>query len=397
LATFAYKAHATVAEGKIDFDLEPTLALIDDVESPPSDTAASSPVTLVQDKSEVRQTIARLWAEMAPFASHMDESIAWRETGADSLLTLQFLVRLERVLEYPLSFDMFTLDMTVGEVIEAIEKSQQPGGGRHASADKVTIFLVPGILGDEPKLAEFRRSLIDKIHFETLRVLDIDQPGRILSRMSAVAADLVRKINDIQPEGPLYLAGYSMGGMLAFEAASALVASGRDVRLVGILDAMYGRPLQPTKKINGQNEAIHAIQPRPSRLIKREKETLALYLDRLIYKGLVTLRLYELARRWAVAFAGQNNMVTNENRRQFLLPIFRGRSIFSWRPKPCPAPALLFVSDEFERKTSTETWAQLCPNLTIQRVPGEHGKIYEPEGLAKINPALLAALDRVRP
>jgi acyl carrier protein len=285
-------------------------------------------VNLVSENSKVRQTITQIWAEMMPFATSVDESVAWRDTGADSLLTLQFLVRLEQTLKRPLSFDMFTLDMTVGEIIQAIEKSQEGGEtAKPVPADKITLFLVPGILGDEPILAEFRRSLADQLQFETLRILDIEEPEAVLSSLPATAANLVRQINEIQPTGPLYLAGYSMGGMLAFQAGSDLVAAGRDVRLVGIFDAMYGRPTQSAMDARAEGMEGAARTSMASRFKVREAETVTAYLDRLIYGILLRMGRLERARRWAMGAMGRNNFVTNNGRRIHLLTHFRARSI----------------------------------------------------------------------
>jgi phthiocerol/phenolphthiocerol synthesis type-I polyketide synthase A len=378
--------------------VEQILALIDNHESPTLNLQATAPVTPASNNSEVRQTIASIWAEMMPFAEQVDENVAWRDTGADSLLTLQFLVRLEQTLKRPLSFDMFTLDMTVGEIIQAIEKSQAysdgPAPTKPASADKTTLFLIPGILGDEPVLAEFRHSLAGQVHFETLGEIDIDQPASVLSSMTATAETLVKRINQIQPEGPLYLSGYSLGGMLAFQAANDLTAAGRDVRLVCILDAMYGRPKQGAVNAPAEGMEGAARASLASRFKPRHKESFVAYFDRLVYGMLIRFNRWEAARQWVISAARRNDFATNNTRRIFLLPRFRGEAIMNWRPTPSAVPALLIVSDEFERKASTDTWTELCPNLTIQRVPGEHEKIFEPEALAKLNPALLRALGR---
>jgi thioesterase domain-containing protein len=44
-------------------------------------------------------------------------------------------------------------------------------------------------------------------------------------------------MRDLQPQGPYYLAGYSFGGVLAFEMAAQLEAQGQSVGLVALLDA----------------------------------------------------------------------------------------------------------------------------------------------------------------
>jgi thioesterase domain-containing protein len=373
------------------------LALINEYELPPLRAAAGSSVTPARDKSAVRQTIERVWAEMAPFASHMDESVAWRETGADSLLTLQFLVRLQQSLERPLSFDMFTLDMTVGEIIQAIEDSQAPGSGsksaKSASADKISLFIIPGIFGDEPILAEFRRSLSDVLQPELLDLADIDRPASLLSSMTATADDLVRQIQEKQPTGPIYVAGYSLGGILAFQVGSDLVKAGRDVQLVCMLDALYGEHKLDPKAGGDDNLSVIPL-PIRARLKLREKEPVQIYLERLVFGALLRLRLFDHARRWLVTIAKRHDFAVNYERRRFMISMFRIKAVQEWRPEPSAAPSLLITSDHFEREFSVDEWVRLCPKLTIQHVAGGHHDIFEPAAMAIVKPALLAAIDR---
>jgi thioesterase domain-containing protein len=54
--------------------------------------------------------------------------------------------------------------------------------------------------------------------------------------MEEMAADAVRQIRGIQPEGPYYLAGASHGGTIAYEAARQLRARGQKVALLALID-----------------------------------------------------------------------------------------------------------------------------------------------------------------
>lgn len=64
-----------------------------------------------------------------------------------------------------------------------------------------------------------------------------------------MAAHYVQEIRSFQPEGPYYLGGYSMGGLIAFEVAQQLQRRGQRVALLALLDtepiavpwAVYGR------------------------------------------------------------------------------------------------------------------------------------------------------------
>ncbi|RYG55502.1 MAG: hypothetical protein EON56_05545, partial [Alphaproteobacteria bacterium] len=186
----------------------------------------------------VRIAIAEAWREMMP-GIPFDTTLTWREAGIDSLKSLQLLLSLEERLGQSLSFDMITQDLTVDDLIAALSGS--PGAARVdplTMQRDLTLFLVPGLYGDEPILAEFRRSLEGEINIETLALPDLDQPSKILGDIRRSAEVLVEQIRQRQPEGPLYIGGYSIGGLLAFQAANDLIEIGREVRLVCLLDSM---------------------------------------------------------------------------------------------------------------------------------------------------------------
>jgi amino acid adenylation domain-containing protein len=61
----------------------------------------------------------------------------------------------------------------------------------------------------------------------------IDEPAESIEQM---AADYVAAITAANPHGPYALAGYSFGGIIAFEMARQMLAAGRPVTFVGLLD-----------------------------------------------------------------------------------------------------------------------------------------------------------------
>jgi thioesterase domain-containing protein len=61
----------------------------------------------------------------------------------------------------------------------------------------------------------------------------LDEP---FDNMEEIAAYYVREILEQNPHGPFNLAGYSFGGIVAFEMAKQLKASGREVNMLAIFD-----------------------------------------------------------------------------------------------------------------------------------------------------------------
>jgi thioesterase domain-containing protein len=60
--------------------------------------------------------------------------------------------------------------------------------------------------------------------------------GTIATSIEAMASDYVQEIVRQQPHGPVFLAGYSFGAVVAYEIAQQLRSRGREVPLLGIFD-----------------------------------------------------------------------------------------------------------------------------------------------------------------
>src|SRR5690606_10979117 len=65
------------------------------------------------------------------------------------------------------------------------------------------------------------------------------QPGR--DTLEALAAVYVEQLRRQQPQGPYHLLGWSLGGLLAFCAATQLEQAGEEVAFLGIIDSQIQR------------------------------------------------------------------------------------------------------------------------------------------------------------
>lgn len=104
-----------------------------------------------------------------------------------------------------------------------------------------TLFLFPGAGGAAVGLRQFARGLTTDF-----TVYGFDTPGLSgkqapLDRIEALAAYFLPHLRDVQPHGPYYLAGYSVGGLVAFEVAQRLRAAGEAVALLGLIDSAIAR------------------------------------------------------------------------------------------------------------------------------------------------------------
>lgn len=99
------------------------------------------------------------------------------------------------------------------------------------------VFLLPGIFGDEPALANFRAALAGRVDFELLDYPDIDCPSSGIRDFAGILGRTIERIRSLQPSGEVHIAGYSFGGLVGFAAACRLREEGRRVGLLALLDS----------------------------------------------------------------------------------------------------------------------------------------------------------------
>ncbi|MEU5883555.1 amino acid adenylation domain-containing protein [Spirillospora sp. NPDC047279] len=63
-----------------------------------------------------------------------------------------------------------------------------------------------------------------------------------------MAEDYLAEIRKVAPHGPYHLAGWSLGGLIAYEMACRLQAAGEEVGLLGLIDAFHTQELESEKR-----------------------------------------------------------------------------------------------------------------------------------------------------
>lgn len=307
----------------------------------------------------------------------LEEEQSFEAAGGDSLKLLQFVLWLETLLDRRLPLDWFSSEMRPADVVAAITGAALQTGDA-AGDRRPTVFLCPGLDGDEPRLAQFRTALRDRIRFVMIEYPDWPDLVRRGRRFDAMVDLAVSQITAAQPAGELLLAGYSFGGDVAFAAAGRLAALGRRLVWLGVLD---------TDLENLARTA--ASQPRVGLPKGRQLLTDTAY-DRLhAMAGFVLAkcardiigveRSLRHAARWRpwlparTAFAFDRRMRT----------ILRLQARWQWhRDAALPGvaiPAVLFRSSDHAADAADDLgWRARCPLVTVEQVGGDHRSMLDP-------------------
>jgi phthiocerol/phenolphthiocerol synthesis type-I polyketide synthase E len=218
-----------------------------------------------ENYTEVR--LARIWEEVLGIES-IGHDQNYFDLGGDSSLTVQLFARIEDVfkvkLPLPMLFDAPTivelarnLDREISESAYSSLVPIQPSGSRaplfciHATSGNVSIYqhLSRHLGSDQPVYG--------------LQAQGFDSIRPVLTKIEDMAALYIREIRKVRPKGPYLLAGYGMGGTIAFEMAQRLHADGENVALLALINTMnWFRVVAPSvweqKYYAGQRIAFRA-------------------------------------------------------------------------------------------------------------------------------------------
>lgn len=130
-----------------------------------------------------------------------------------------------------------------------------PRSGRGGLPEPPPLFCVHGVGGDALCFFPLARRLGAAQPCYGLQALGL-APGELpLERLEDMAARYLAELRRVQERGPYLLAGWSFGGLAAFEMALQLRAAGETVALVAILDGDAGPRAAPPASLLGDDLA----------------------------------------------------------------------------------------------------------------------------------------------
>ncbi|MER2268622.1 acetoacetate--CoA ligase [Methylobacterium oxalidis] len=107
------------------------------------------------------------------------------------------------------------------------------------------LFIFPGMYGDVIELRALVSAMRGDRPVYGIRSRGLAPGERPHTSVEAMAHDCLQHLRALQPSGPYYIAGYSFGGLIAWEVACLLRAAEEDVAFLGLIDAQVHERLLP--------------------------------------------------------------------------------------------------------------------------------------------------------
>ena len=200
----------------------------------PSDSAADA-----GEASRMEKPIIHVFEEVLARRG-VGPNDSFFDLGGDSLASVQAALRLEEMLGYELPAALIHQSPTARALASSLEHGRprsdghvsllQPGG------DGAPLFCMADLFGQPFNYLSLARRLGSDRPVYGLAAGPLQAAFTEGGNLAALTRSFVGELRKLRPHGPYLIAGYSAGGMLAFDVACALEREGEVVRLV-LLDA----------------------------------------------------------------------------------------------------------------------------------------------------------------
>lgn len=181
------------------------------------------------------------------------------DLGGHSLLVMELLARIDRAFGRRLPVAAVFKAQTVEQMAAAIgEQSWKPKLSLvpvQAHVDRLPLFIIPLAEGSAFGFIELARSLGSRQPVYVLESAGISGEGKPLERVEDIARHFLQEIRTVQPKGPYRLAGFCVGGIVAFEMARQLVGAGEEAPLLMLIETWH------PKSIPELRGAPHVLRP----------------------------------------------------------------------------------------------------------------------------------------
>jgi len=231
-AAFVFlEALPITANGKVDRAALPV----------PDAPAAAAAAGYVAPVSDAERALQALWEEVLN-ARPVSVTARFEDLGGHSLSAAQLVSRIETRLGHKVPLEALFQAPTVRDLAGMIQSKLELEGGTvvplNEEGSQPPLFLIAGAGGHVFTFHKFARLLGPDFPAYGMKAIGVDGSETPPDRVEDIAARYVEEIVKARPRGPYVLAGYSVGGLMAFEVARRMQKRGLEVAKVIAFDTM---------------------------------------------------------------------------------------------------------------------------------------------------------------
>jgi thioesterase domain-containing protein/acyl carrier protein len=344
--------------------------------------------------SGIKSTLIMIFEQVLQQAP-IGEDDDFFDLGGDSIQGINLMLEIEKVTGHALPVTLLYDAPSVARIAALLTKQSSPPQCpclvllRNTRGSKPPLFLIHDVTGDVLIFRDLGRRLPIDWPIYGLRARGLENGEAPVADIEEMARDYLAQIRTVQPQGPYFLGGFSLGGIIAHEMANILRDQGQRIGWLGMFDTMVLRhQLAPIDRLAHDYGRIARKLRELGRLPRSERRTrLTRLFQRLVLRCPRDVSVYANLS----AYAGNPAIVANMSR----IHAAGMSAVSTFRPRHFPGEVSFFlaqVRDVSSAIDPTPYWRRYAGTLKIFTIPAGHVGILRPPAVELLAEQVRASL-----
>jgi amino acid adenylation domain-containing protein len=340
----------------------------------------------IEPVNETEKIIVDIWQELLGIEMIGVEDNFF-DLGGDSLLVVKLIDMLKRK-KIIISVDKIFTYPTIKKIVEYLKHDNQHEG---AIPLRIVEGVTPLFLTYEGTgQILYATPLTSKID-EDISVYGLTFPSYDVASLKTIQSQAMRLISiikTIQPKGPYRIAGWSFGGIIAYEIASQLLGEDETIEFLGLID-MHNYTHE-AKSLSSMNDSEMLIK------IMADKEVKLSSSEQMKFDaGTLTFEMLVKKCKEEKIFPDEFNF--EQIRHRLNVARINGEAYRNYSPSLIPVTMHLFRANEGEYHELYLGWDSILPERQIKviPVPGTHMSMMSPANIGVLGLAISEAINQI--